>query len=212
MRCERIALDTLMSMLLVLQMLYFVLSELWHEVAGCLLLVLFAVHHFMNRRWYKTMRKGRYNRLRIAMSAIDVLSLFSIIALAISGVILSQHVFVFLDIRVGMDSARILHFAASYWGFFLISLHAGMHMTGVLKKKPVCIGSVAISIYGIVCFVRERILSYMFLRTLFELSDYNVAAPVYVLRYASIMVLYMTLGALFGLLLRRNKNQEKKYG
>ena len=200
---KRILLDALMSILLVLQMLYLVLSDLWHEVAGCLLLMLFVIHHVTNRRWYKAIRKGKYNRLRIAMLSVDTISLLSVTVLGISGVMLSQHVFVFLSISRGLEIARILHLLASYWGFFCISLHAGMHMSGILKRRVPRTVLAIVSVYGLISFIKERLLSYMFLQTLFAISDFDISAAVYVLRYSSIMVLYMTLGALLSLLLRK---------
>lgn len=200
---RKILLDALMSILLVLQMLYLVLSDLWHEVGGSLLLMLFVIHHVTNRRWYKALRNGKYNRLRIAMLSVDTISLLSIIVLGISGVMLSQHVFVFLGIANGLESARIAHLLASYWGFFFISLHAGMHMAGILRKRVLRTVLTIVSVYGLISFIKERLLSYMFLQTLFAISDFDISAAVYVLRYSSIMVLYMTLGALLSLLLRK---------
>ena len=206
---QRLLLDALMSILLVLQMLYLVLSDLWHEVAGCLLLVLFILHHVANRRWYKALRKGKYNRLRFAIATVDMLSRLSIVVLAISGVMLSQHVFVFLGIRRGLDGARIAHLLASYWGFFFISLHAGMHMAGILRKRVLRTVLTIVSVYGLISFIKERLFSYMFLQTLFVISDFDISAAVYVLRYSPIMVLYMRLGAVLSLLLRK---QDKYYG
>ena len=200
---RRILLDAPMSILLVLQMLYLILSDLWHEVAGCILIILFVLHHAVNRQWYKVIRKGRYNRLRISMLSVDTLSLISLIALGISGVMLSQHVFVFLGISRGLEIARIMHLLASYWGFFFISLHAGMHMAGILKRRVLRTVFVIVSVYGLISFIKERLLSYMFLQTLFVISDFDISSAVYVLRCSSIMVLYMTLGALLSLLLRK---------
>lgn len=203
MKKGRIALDAIMSVLLVLQMLYLLVGEAWHEIAGCVLFILFALHHVLNRRWYRALGKGRYNRLRIAFPVIDALCLISIAALAISGVMMSRHVFAFLNISVGMDAARIMHMLASYWGFFLISMHAGMHMASLLKRRSAVIAAAVISIYGSVSFIREGIPSYMFLRSMFVFFDFDSPLLLVALRYSSMMILFMTLGALLSLGLRK---------
>ena len=40
---------------------------------------------------------------------------------------MSRVVFSFFSIEGGMGFARLLHMAAAYWGFFLMSAHLGLH-------------------------------------------------------------------------------------
>lgn len=44
----------------------------------------------------------------------------------LSGIMLSNEVFSFLNIQSGLAFARLLHMAASYWGFILMSLASGV--------------------------------------------------------------------------------------
>ncbi|MAT45003.1 MAG: hypothetical protein CL609_21940 [Anaerolineaceae bacterium] len=88
--------------------------------------VLFISHHLLNWHWYKTMFKGRYTLYRIVQRTIDVLVFAAMVSLMISGIMLSQHVFVIFSICGGTSFARILHMLATYWGFVLMAFHFGL--------------------------------------------------------------------------------------
>ena len=56
------------------------------------------------------------------------------IFLMISGIILSNHIFTFLNIQGGLGFARIVHLVASHWYYLFMSLHIGLHV-GIIKNK-----------------------------------------------------------------------------
>ncbi len=75
---------------------------------------------------------------RIFQVCIDVLTLFSMIALIYSSIVLSRYVFAFLPIEGGMALARRLHILGSYWGFLLMNIHLGLHwnmVIGMVQKR-----------------------------------------------------------------------------
>lgn len=81
--------------------------------------------------------------MRIFLTVIDLLTLFSMIAQMYSGIVLSRHVFAFLPIESGLALARLLHILGSYWGFLLMSPHLGLHWNMVLGRlrgilPPIC--------------------------------------------------------------------------
>ena len=61
----RIVTDVLMTISLLLLMPYSLLSETAHEWIGMAMLILFIFHHVLNRRWIKSVAKGKYKPLRI---------------------------------------------------------------------------------------------------------------------------------------------------
>ena len=65
MKTKRRIIDTAMVLLLPLLMAYSLIGEAFHEVAGTLMLVLFLLHHWMNRAWWKNLFKGRYSPQRV---------------------------------------------------------------------------------------------------------------------------------------------------
>lgn len=58
---------------------------------------------------------------------IDIAASAAMIGLIVSGVMLSVHVFAFLNISGGAMFARQLHIAASHWAFLIFALHLGIH-------------------------------------------------------------------------------------
>ena len=109
-------------------------AEIVHEILGVGLFVLWSVHIFLNRRWYGAIFKGKYNPYRIMQTVINCCILLCTIFLMISGIILSNHLFTFLNIQSGLGFARIAHLLSSHWYYLFMSLHIGLHV-GVITNK-----------------------------------------------------------------------------
>lgn len=162
------AVDVAMSVALLFLMGYQFWGDAAHGWAGAGIFVLFAVHHILNWRWHKNLFQGKYSTMRIFQVCIDVLTLFSMVALIYSSIVLSRYVFAFLPVEGGMALARRLHILGSYWGFLLMNIHLGLHwnmVIGVVQKRMrikkssrmrsvllFFIGT-AISMYGITVFI-----------------------------------------------------------
>ena len=142
----------------------------------------------------------------------------AMLGLMASGIMLSNHVFAFLDIHGGMSFARLLHMAASYWGFVLMSLHLGLHwgmFTGLARKAlrlkspsparkfllPVV--AAAIAAYGLFAFVQRGLPTYMLVRTQFVFSGFQRAALLFYLDYLAMMGTFICLGHYLSKLLQR---------
>ena len=102
-----------------------------HEWIGLVCCVLCALHIAVNRRWFKSVFRGRYTFLRSANTALNVLLLISMMTLCVTGVLGSRHVFGFLGFKGGMD-IRELHTFAAYWGLVLLGIHTGLQWMKVL--------------------------------------------------------------------------------
>ena len=109
-------------------------AEIVHEILGTGLFVLWSVHIFLNRRWYGAIFKGKYNPYRIMQSVINCCILICTIFLMISGIILSNYLFTFLNIQSGLGFARIAHLLSSHWYYLFMSMHIGMHV-GMIANK-----------------------------------------------------------------------------
>ena len=77
--------------------------------------VLFIAHHILDRNWYKNLSHGKYPPSRIFQIAVDLLVFLAMIGLMVSGIMLSNHVFAFLDIHGGMSFARLCTWRF-HWG------------------------------------------------------------------------------------------------
>lgn len=109
-------------------------AEIVHEILGVGLFVLWGVHIALNRRWYSAIFRGKYNPYRVMQTVINCCILLCTIFLMISGIILSNHLFTFLNIQSGLGFARIAHLLASHWYYLFMSLHIGLHV-GVITNR-----------------------------------------------------------------------------
>lgn len=123
----KILIDVLMTLALLFLMGYQFWGEVAHEWAGAGMFLLFILHHILNRQWHQNLFRGRFTPSRILLLALDLLLLLAMLGLMVSGMMLSNHVFAFMDLHGGMSFARLLHMAASHWGFVLMALHLGLH-------------------------------------------------------------------------------------
>ena len=132
----RMTIDITMTILSIILMggNYLFPADLVHEILGLALFVLWAVHIILNRRWYGAIFRGKYNPYRVMQTVINSCILICTIFLMISGIILSNHVFTFLNIQSGLGFARIAHLLASHWYYLFMSLHIGLHV-GMIANK-----------------------------------------------------------------------------
>lgn len=200
--------DLVMIVLLPLLMAEVLIGQEIHEWLGTGMLALFIAHHILNFGWWKSFPKGKYTPSRAFYTTIVLLLSLDMLALFISGVMMSGFVFSFLHISGGMILARQLHLFASYWGFILMSAHLGLHMeqlfglgrkmfhlseknaarTWVLRALAVLAAG-----YGVFAFFTQQIPSYLFLQTHFVMFDETKAAVVYFAETIAMMVLFVAV-------------------
>ena len=104
----RRALDVLMTALSVLLMGGITAFEnlAVHEWLGAALIVMWIFHNVLNRGFYRSLFRGKYNAARIVMVSVNGALLVCVALLAVSGSMLSNSVFTFLNIHGGMAFAR----------------------------------------------------------------------------------------------------------
>ena len=132
----RMTVDITMTILSIILMggNYLFPADIVHEILGVGLFVLWVLHIILNRRWYGAIFKGKYNPYRVMQTIINCCILICTIFLMISGIILSNHIFTFLNIQGELGFARIAHLLASHWYYLFMSLHIGLHV-GVIANK-----------------------------------------------------------------------------
>ena len=195
----KIGIDAAMLILLPLLMAYSLVGETAHEWLGLAMFALFVLHHIINFAWLKTLFKGRYSAYRIYMTVINVLLLAVMLILPVSGIMMSKHIFHFSGIG-GLSLARTVHLLASYWGFILMSVHAGNHIGAhTAKKKAVSVVfriiAVVVSIYGVYALVKRDISSYLFWKNQFVFFDFEQPKLWFFADFASMICLFASVGA-----------------
>ena len=203
-RKSRIVIDIAMTVMMPLLMAYSLIGELFHEIVGSLIFVLFIVHHILNRRWALTLTKGKYDARRIFRTVLNALLFVFMILQPVSGILMSKHVYTFLPELPVSALARSVHMLLAYWGYVLLSLHTGTHMRPILNAKifkgrrkwilyaVVC----AVSVYGIIAFINREFPGYMFGRTMFAFFDPSEPILLFFADYIAIMILFMAVGCL----------------
>jgi hypothetical protein len=121
----RLVNDLVMTFLMLIAMAYYITGNMIHEVVGVVVLVLFIVHNFLNRRWYKSIFKGKYNVRRILQLGLNLLFLLTMVLMMISAVLISSDLFPFIPINNDMI-LRQIHVQTAYWGFIIMATHIGL--------------------------------------------------------------------------------------
>ena len=225
----RMPIDITMTLLSIILMggNYLFPADIVHEILGVALLLLWAVHIALNRRWYGAMFKGKYNPYRVMQTVINCGILICALFLMISGIILSNHVFTFLNIQAGLSFARVAHLLASHWYYLFMSLHIGLHVSmianKIAQKKDAASESsnqesmpqssarkiifrIVLALacaYGLYAFIIRGVWKYLFLRQQFFFFDLERGYVLFALDYISIIILFATISHLIAEWLKR---------
>ena len=213
----KILIDVLMTLALLFLMGYQFWGNVAHEWVGAGLFLLFILHHILNRQWHQNLFRGRFTPSRILSLILDLLLFMDMLGLMASGMMLSNHVFAFMNLHGGLSFARLLHMAASHWGFVLMALHLGLHwgmFMGFAKKvfklkqpSRACkillpILGAGIAIYGLIAFIRRDLFTYMLVRTQFVFLDFSEPVPLFYLDYLAMIGTFVFLAYYISKLLR----------
>ena len=198
----RMTIDITMTILSIILMggNYLFPADLIHEILGVGLFVLWGLHIALNRRWYGAIFRGNYNPYRVMQTIINCCILICTIFLMISGIILSNHIFTFLNIQGGLGFARIAHLLASHWYYLFMSLHIGLHVgrlfQDITTKIIPRIVLALVCAYGIYAFIARGVWKYLILQQQFFFFDLERGYILFAIDYISIIILFATLSHL----------------
>ena len=184
-------------------------AEIVHEILGTGLFVLWGVHIALNHRWYSAIFRGKYNPYRVMQTVINCCILICTIFLMISGIILSNHFFIFLNIQSGLGFARIAHLLSSHWYYLFMSLHIGLHIgrlfQNVAAKILPRILLALTCLYGLYAFIARGVWKYLILKQQFFFFDLERGYILFALDYVSIIILFATILHLIASRLKKNR-------
>lgn len=205
----RISIDITMTILSIILMggNFLFPAEIVHEILGVALFVLWTVHIALNHRWYSAIFRGKYNPYRVMQTVINCCILICTIFLMISGIILSNYLFIFLNIQSGLGFARIAHLLSSHWYYLFMSLHIGLHMgrlfQNVAAKILPRILLVLTSLYGLYAFIARGVWKYLVLKQQFFFFDLERGYILFAMDYISIIILFAVVSRLVAAILKR---------
>lgn len=198
----QITVDALMLCVLLVQMSYSIAGELIHEILGITLFALFIVHHILSAGMSKALFKGRKTAVKTIKTAVDIMLTADVLMMMASAVIVSKHIFSFLDINTLSSFGRTTHLLGAYWGFALMSVHLGFHLDFVLhnvmksksSKAVAAAVMIVLSAAGLMCFIHDEIYKYMLLINRFVFFDTAGGLPLFLLKYFLIMSMFASAG------------------
>ncbi len=197
-----------MAVLLLLLMAYSLVGEKFHEIAGTAAFCLFLLHHCRRRAWYRFFLRGFYPPVRLFNTALDLLLLVWTVLQPLSGLLISKHLYAFVQISGLTSPAREAHLLLAYWGFLLLAVHTGAHFPPPIRrlaargkngKRVAFLVSVLwflAALYGCRAFTRRRIADYLFRRAGFVFLDFSEPRIFFFLDYIAIALLFAGVGAL----------------
>ena len=172
-----------------------------HEWLGVLLTFALVLHAWLNRVWYKSLLKGRYNVTRTARLALNALLLLSLLGTLASAVPISRTVFAFLGLKGGL-AARTIHVFCAHWCFLLAAVHLGVYgrrFCAPFAHFPVAprpLGyrltssglSVVFALYGLHAFFQRELTFPLTMQSSFMLWSENAA--LFLLDYGAVFFLF----------------------
>lgn len=221
----KMVVDIFMTVALLILMTYELVGAGTHEWVGVTMFTLVIIHLVLNRKWIRGLSKGKYNAYRIFQTALTTLIFSCMAGLMVSGIIMSNYVFKFLNISGGQSFARVLHMLCAYWAFVLMSLHLGLHahmIMGMMSKtilKKINLAklgkvilrvvAILITVYGIYAFATREIGSYMLLESQFVFFNFDEPLIFFFTDYFSIMFLFVFIGYYLEKGFRMAKNRKQ---
>ncbi len=193
-----------------------------HEILGVFIVLLWIVHHRLNYRWYTLVFNGKMNILRIFSTITNFLLLAMMLVVIVTGVLISQTLFVRFAWNGGI-LAHQLHTFASYAGFILIGVHLGFHWQEIWNKLCILFSinrtrlgyilfsriiPMVIVVYGVYASFTRNIGSKLLFQHVF--NDWKVEPTLisFVLDYMSIMGCYTVIT--YGVKRLLQSNSKKK--
>ena len=216
----RIILDIMMTILFIILMGYYVTDNKVHEILGTITFVLFIIHNILNIKWYKSIFKGKHNFQRTFHIIINILLFVAMLGMMISGIMISAEVFAFLDIPTTMFGRR-LHMLSTSWGFVLMAIHVGLHITALMNKLNAKMKNstfeyvyyftlMIITGLGIYSFINLKIWEDMLLLNDFKFFDYEQSPILFYSKYLSVLIVIALVIYIIFSLVRKIKNRKVK--
>ncbi|MGM9590665.1 MAG: DUF4405 domain-containing protein [Faecousia sp.] len=198
-----------MTLLLLAEMEIQITGYFLHEWLGAGMLTLLVAHNIDNISWWRNIGRGRCTLFRKIQTTLDLLIFVDMLALMISGVILSKYVFSALPSIGSITFARLLHLVSSYWGFALMTFHLGFHgnlfirmaerLRGITREHEVICHILHLFagiflLYGFISFFRRGLWRYMLLISHYAFFDYKEPAIYFFLDYLAITATFIWSG------------------
>ena len=173
-----------------------------HEWLGACLAAALLLHAWLNRAWYKTLFRGRYNAVRLVRLMLNAMFILFMLGTLASAVPISRTLFAFAGFR-GELFFRTVHVFCAHWSFILAAVHLGMYdkrfraAAARLFPLPRPNGhrlassglSLAFAMYGLHAFFRNELIFPLTMQSSFML--WSESTTLFLLDYTAIFFLFL---------------------
>ena len=211
--------DVCMTVILLFLMAYQVTGEELHEWIGMGMTLTVVVHNILNRKWYAAIFKGKYQPVRIVMTAVNIILIASFLLTAFCGMSMSGYAVPFLYGMAPVSFVRRMHLSMSHWSFVLMGIHLGLHIKTIFAKVKVPPkASIVLQMIqsliagcGFWLFIKYRMTDYLFFRVPFAMLNYEKAAGIVLLENIVMLIFWVFVGMqVMNLLIKKGKDQKEK--
>ena len=144
------------------------------------------------------------------------------VGMMVSGIMISADVFAFLDIPTTMFGRR-LHMLSTSWGFVLMAIHVGLHISTLMNKLNTKMKNstfeyvyyfvlVLLAGLGIYSFINLRVWEDMFLMNDFKFFNYEQSPILFYLKYLLVLIAIALVIYIIFSFIRKVKNRKIKKG
>ncbi len=208
----RPAVDISMTVLLILLMAFQTMPQMAHAALGILILCFLCAHIWMNRRFYPSLRRGRFPLARLLPAIVNVLLPIVFLLNIACGIIMVVPGIPWL--RALISPARDMHLVLSHWALILAALHLGFHGNIVLShmkrhirasvvRRVLSVLVYLLALVGLYEFWALRMVQYLFFLTKFAFLDFGMPAPLVIGQHLSVFIAFAVIAYRLLMLLQR---------
>jgi hypothetical protein len=176
-------------------------GNLWHEVAGTVVLVL-TLRHVLNNTWWWRLNRGRWTAERYATTALTLLLAVDVLVVTITSIWISRNLPIGLP---GVFTLREIHWFAAWWMLVLAGLHLGLNGAKIARffnwqavplAGRVVFGllSLAVAVQGIWSGAALGLWPQLRFQYSLVMWDFNAAALPFFGHWIAIVTLFAVLG------------------
>jgi len=130
MNSKKIIVDILLFILIIIEYSRLYINPTVHEIIGIGLIILIILHIYLNRNYFKSIKKGKYNFKRSFKLVINITFLIVFILTCIFGILSSQF------LSIGSLTTIYLHKIFAYLSVLLLGLHLSTNINPLMVKIP----------------------------------------------------------------------------
>jgi hypothetical protein len=130
MNSKKIIVDILLFILIIIEYSRLYINPTVHEIIGIGLIILIILHIYLNRNYFKSIKKGKYNFKRSFKLVINITFLIVFILTCIFGIFSSQF------LSIGSLTTIYLHKIFAYLSVIHLGLHLSFNINPLIAKIP----------------------------------------------------------------------------